>query len=416
MTNDVAAGGVKAGGVKAQPLAAGTLESGVKLESEIKSEARAGERARGPNRDGGAGWSHPLVELTRTRVREFLREPEAVFWVFIFPVLLAFALGIAFRNTAPQEMLVAVESGALAEERTAQIARAVSASPEIEAVVLSPEEASRVLRVGKVALVVRGDASETSNLDPQISNRSDRLDYRYDPTRPESRTARLLVDDALQREYGRRDAIEVREQTVTEPGARYIDFLIPGLIGLNLMGSGLWGLGFAVVNARMRKLLKRLAATPMRRSHFLLSFMLSRLMFLVLEVAAVIAFAWVAFDVAVHGRLIDVAIIAIIGAMSFAGLGLLIAARSKTIEGVSGLMNLAMVPMWLLSGTFFSAERFPDLLQPFIKALPLTALNDSLRSVMSEGAPLISNWPQIVVLIAWGVVCFFIALRIFRWQ
>lgn len=430
-TNNVATGGAGAESLaKAESLA--TSQPGVETKAvDTKAAAKAQGKSRGAGRESrDSKRLYPIIELTLTRIREFLREPEAVFWVFVFPVLLAFALGIAFRNTAPQKMIVAVESGGFSEET--QIARALSASPEIEAVLLSPEEAARALRVGKAALVVRarnsnGESSESANFKSEDSNlksqnagdgqtRAPELDYRYDPTRPESRTARLAVNDALQREYGRRDVVGVSEETVAEPGARYIDFLIPGLIGLNLMGSGLWGLGFAVVNARTRKLLKRLAATPMRKSHFLLSFMFSRLTFLVLEVAAVIVFAWIAFDVKVYCSLIDLAILSLIGSMSFAGLGLLIASRPRTIEGVSGLMNLAMLPMWLLSGTFFSAERFPELLQPFIKALPLTALNDSLRSVMSEGASLVSNWAEISVLVAWGLVCFLVSLRIFRWQ
>jgi ABC-type multidrug transport system permease subunit len=225
-----------------------------------------------------------------------------------------------------------------------------------------------------------------------------------------------LVDDVLQRGKGRADVAKVGEQQVTEPGARYVDFLVPGLIGMNLMGSGLWGLGFTVVIARSRKLLKRFAATPMRRSHYLLSFILSRLVFLVLEVGAVVLFAIVAFGFTVRGSWLSVALVTMLGGFTFSGLGLLVAARPTTIEGVSGLMNFIMLPMWLLSGTFFSSERFPQVLQPFIQALPLTALNNALRALMNEGASLSSNWISIAILLAWCVVSFLVALRIFRWQ
>src|SRR5688572_24423835 len=230
------------------------------VKDEVKEEVVADRAARASARP-----LHPLVELTLARLREFLREPEAVFWVFVFPVLLAFALGIAFRSTAPQEILIAVESSGadLNSARSREIASALSRSPEIEATVLSPEAAAQQLRTGKVALVVRADAWGRALDGGRAGDgqTSAEIAYHYDPTRPESRIARLTVDDALQRELGRKDVVEAREQTVTEPGARYIDFLIPGLIGMNLMGSGLWGLGFAVVQARTRKLLKRLAAT-----------------------------------------------------------------------------------------------------------------------------------------------------------
>jgi ABC-2 type transport system permease protein len=343
---------------------------------------------------------HPLFELTATRVREFLREKEAVFWVFIFPVLMTFALGIAFRNTAPDQTPVAIE--ATADAKANEVAQLLSGAPEVTATVMSPEEAAQALRSGKVSIVVR----------PQ----NDSFEYRFDPTRPESRTARLMIDDVLQRGKGRTDVVKTGERKIIEPGARYVDFLVPGLIGMNLMGSGLWGLGFTVVIARSRKILKRFAATPMRRSHYLFSFMLSRLVFLVLEVAAVVVFAWLVFGFTVRGSWLSLVLITVLGGFTFSGIGLLVASRPTTIEGVSGLMNFIMLPMWLLSGTFFSSERFPQVLQPFIKALPLTALNNALRSVMNEGAALSSNWIPITILLAWCLISFVVALKIFKWQ
>jgi len=358
---------------------------------------------------GEKGWRgsdkpqtlHPLVELTTMRMREFLREREAVFWVFIFPVLMTFALGIAFRNTAPDKTLVAIE-GAASDAKVSETANVLSHSSEITAKVMSRDEAAQALRSGKMSIVVKPE--------------NDAFAYLFDPTRPESRTARLLVDDVLQRGKGRSDVVNVGDEKVTEPGARYVDFLVPGLIGMNLMGSGLWGLGFTVVIARSRKLLKRFAATPMRRSHYLLSFMLSRLVFLVLEVAAVIVFASFVFGFTVRGSWLSVVLITILGGFTFSGIGLLVAARPTTIEGVSGLMNFIMLPMWLLSGTFFSSERFPQLLQPFIQALPLTALNNVLRALMNEGASLSSNWIPIAILLAWCLISFVVALKIFKWQ
>jgi ABC-2 type transport system permease protein len=365
-----------------------------------------GTRVERPSEPGKGGF-HPLLELTLARVREFVRQPEALFWVFGFPVLLAFALGIAFRNQAPQKLPVAIEKGPAGAQAAAD---ALARDGGLVPLLLSSSDAAQALRTGKVTLVVRV-LPQSSGLGPGSA-----FDFRYDPTRPESKLARMSVDDALERAAGRADLAKTRDETVTEPGARYIDFLIPGLIGMNLMGSGLWGLGFAIVMARSRKLLKRLAATPMRRYHFLLSYMLSRLVFLALEVTAVLGFAWLLFRVTVRGSWIDVTIVALIGSLVFAGLGLLISSRTKTIEGVSGLMNLVMLPMWVLSGTFFSASRFPNFLQPVIKALPLTALNDALRAVINDGASLASTWRSLLVLTVWGMASFLIALKIFRWQ
>lgn len=384
---------------------------------------------RGPSADStNARRTHPLFELTMARVREFLREPEVLFWVFIFPVLLAFALGIAFRNTEPEKIHVAVERApaAAGEDASSSLLAALSRSEEVSAQVLAPDEAAQALRSGRVSLVVR--AADAGGAQSQAGGQSAEtatgigagalvpFSYRYDPTRPESRLARLVVDDTLQRALGRTDAARAADERVTEPGARYIDFLIPGLLGLNLMGSGLWGVGFAIVTARMRKLLKRLAATPMRRSHYLLSFVLSRMIFLVLEVGLILLFAQLVFGYRVQGSYLSMAALLLVGALTFSGIGLLIAARAQTIEGVSGLMNLVMMPMWLLSGTFFSAARFPEFIQPFIKVLPLTSLNDALRAVMNEGTPLAASWVALTILLGWCAVSFVLALRFFRWQ
>jgi ABC-type multidrug transport system permease subunit len=347
--------------------------------------------------------SHPLVELTRVRIREFLREKEAVFWVFVFPVLLALALGIAFRSKPADLPRVGVVEGADAT----RVADALRAARAAEPRVVTETDASRALRTGAVDVLVHCETDAAGR--PAYT-------YELDPTRPESRLARLAADDALQRAGGRTDAATATEVEVVQPGSRYIDWLIPGLIGMNLMGSGMWGLGFSIVTARMRKLLKRLAATPMRRSHYLASFMLSRLVFLLLEVVAVLGFAWLAFGVTVYGSLVAVFAISLLGSLTFAGIGLLVASRATTIEGVSGWMNLVMLPMWLLSGTFFSSSKFPDALQPAIKALPLTALNDALRAVINEGSSITACGLELGVLALWCVVSFALALRWFRWQ
>lgn len=265
----------------------------------------AAEQARTAGRPATRAARHPFVELTITRLLTMVREPEMIFWVFIFPILMALALGIAFRG--------------------------------------------------------EGEAAAA-------------------------------------------------------PGVRYIDWLIPGLLGMNIMGTGMWGIGFGVVVQRSRKLLKRLIATPMRRAHFLASLIAARLVLLGLEVAVVLVFARVIFRIPIEGSLVTLAVIAFLGAMTFGGLGLLTASRARTIEGISGIMNFVMAPMWLLSGVFFASTNFPDAMQPFIQALPLTALIDALRGVMLEGAGVVALRAELLNLVAWGGGCFWIALRVFRWR
>jgi len=249
-----------------------------------------------------------------------------------------------------------------------------------------------------------------------VISSDDAPSYVFDPTQPDSRSARLLVDAALQRAAGRADAFAPRNVEISEPGARYVDFLVPGLLGMNLMGTGMWGMGFTIANARMKKLLKRMIATPMRKTDYLLAQFLSRLVFLIVETTVLVAFGWLVFGVRVSGSILLLMLTCIIGGYAFSCIGLLTVSRAKTIEAVSGMMNLIMVPMWICSGIFFSYERFPETIKPFIRALPLTLLNDALRAVINDAAGMAQLAPYLLGLVAWGVVTFVVGLKIFRWQ
>ena len=339
----------------------------------------------------------PVWQLSLTKIRELLREPEALFWVFVFPVLLALALGIAFRSSGPQEVAVGVQAGAGAET----LERALERAEGLRPVVLDPGQARERLRTGRVTLVVIPGETPT---------------YWYDPTRQESAATRRAVDDALQRDAGRTDVFVADTVEMTEKGSRYIDFLIPGLLGMNIMGTGMWGIGFYIVTARQNKLLKRLVATPMRRSEFLLGQIFGRLFLLVFEVGILLLLANLIFDVPMRGSLLTLGFVSVLGAMTFAGLGLLVASRAKTVEGVSGLMNLVLMPMWILSGVFFSTSRFPEVMQPVVQALPLTALNDALREVMLDGTSLFAILDEVALTAVWGLAAFGIALLVFRWR
>ncbi|HWX20523.1 MAG TPA: ABC transporter permease [Candidatus Binatia bacterium] len=340
---------------------------------------------------------HPLGQLTLMRWRIFVREPAAVFWTYGFPLLLALALGIAFRNRPPEPIEVAVEASPGAEAWRDALATNIS----VHVKWLNAQEARQALRAGKVSLVVAAGQP---------------LTYQFDPTRPESRLARAVVDNALQRAAGRIEATSVKDQLVTEPGSRYIDFLIPGLLGFNLMSSGLWGVGFVVVEMRVRKLIKRLAATPMSHTHFLLSFVLVRALFLLGELPLLLGFAHWVFEVPIRGSLLLIVALSTFGSLVFAGIGLLVGSRAQNTQTVAGLVNLVSLPMAVCSGVFFSSARFPAVFQPLIKVLPLTALIESVRAVLIDGAGPAAVAGQVLVMLVWGGVSFGLALRLFRWQ
>jgi ABC-type multidrug transport system permease subunit len=263
--------------------------------------------------------------------------------------------------------------------------------------------AARALRTGTIALVARVTGPSS-------------VEYTYDPARGDAATAKLLVDRAVQRAAGRVDPVQVAERKVTERGSRYIDFVLPGLLGMNLMGSGIWGIGFAIVDQRAKKLLKRFMATPMSRAEYLASFLFSRLFFLILEVVVLLGFGALVFGVPMRGSLFTLAGICLLATLSFGGIGLLVSSRARTTEGVAGLMNLVMIPMWIFSGVFFSSSNFPSAVQPVIKLLPLTAVNDALRANMLEGASFAAVSSEILVIAGWLVVSFLLALKLFRWR
>ncbi len=315
--------------------------------------------------------------------------------MFVFPILLAAGLGIAFRNRPADVLRIAVV--------TPELAQSLRQEKLLDVQQMDAAAAQEALRTGKVALLAAPGASGT-------------VEYRYDDTNPEGRAARLLADRAIQQAAGRVDPVTTSDQLMREPGSRYIDFLIPGLLGMNLMGSAIWSMGFAIVDARRKKLLKRLVASPMPRPYYLLSFLLSRILLLVVEVGVLVGFGALFFHVPVRGSLLDLAVLCVLGSLSFSALGLLLASRARTIEAASGLMNVVMMPMWIASGVFFSSQKFPDAMQPFIRALPLTAVIDALRANMLQGSNLAHMAPQFAVIASWLVICFALALKLFRWR
>lgn len=349
-----------------------------------------------------------LKQLTLARFREFIREPEAVFWTFVFPLLLAGGLAIAFRDKAPEQAIIATVNAPVGDSAAASIVTALAAASKdtnaaLTSRVIPADSINEVLRTGTAALVV-------------VPQAGGGVEYRFDAARPEARAARQIADDVLQRARGRTDVMPVREVTISERGSRYIDFFVPGLLAMNIMGSSIWSLAFAIVTQRNKKLLKRLAATPMSRLEYLLSFVLSRLIFLGLEIAVLLGFGVWVLDVPIRGSLALLVFVAFIGAAAFGAIGLLVSSRARTVEGVSGLTNFVMLPMWIFSGVFFAASNFPAVIQPVVQALPLTALVNGLRAIMLQGAGIGAVLPQLGVLLAYLVVCLVVALRVFRWQ
>lgn len=357
----------------------------------------------------------PVLNLTLARLKEFLRQPAAIFWVYGFPLLMITALGVAFRDDPVEHIAIDLVqssdhwSGSL--DRSADtlppelqaLRDKLAANPSFEINAQPAENWRKRLQAGKTDLVIEVLPSEG-------------LNFRFwdEPRRAESRLARHAVEATLLRSAHPAPPPEVSH--LDEPGSRYIDFLLPGMLGMSLMGGGMWGVGFVIVDMRVRKLLKRFLATPMKRSDFLLAIMFSRLAFTLADIAFLLLVGYFAFGVRCYGSYLDLAAATLLGGVSFCGIGLLVASRAQTLETASGLMNLVMLPMWILSGVFFSSERFPADVQPVINLLPLTALNQMLRGIMLEGQSMMKLWPQTAILAAYGIITFAVSLRTFRWR
>jgi ABC-2 type transport system permease protein len=350
-------------------------------------------------RNGDSARPNPIVQLTLMRLREMGREPGVLFWAFGFPVVLSIALGIAFRERGPDPVVVGALPGVSAE-----VHRALTEG-QVRVQELDRPTAAKELRAGHINLVLVPPA------DP-----SRPLVYEYDPSRAEARAARTTVNGILQRAAGQHEPRLVRDEPVRAPGSRYIDFLVPGLIAMNLMSGSMWGMAWVIVNMRMRKLLKRLLAAPMRRRHLMYSMALARLVIIPAELLVILVFARLAFDVRVAGSYLALLAVAFGGSASFAAIAIVVASRAQNTETASGLMNLIMMPMFIASGVFFASSNFPQAIQPIIQVLPLTAMCDGMRAVMIDGAGLAGIVPSLAILAVWAVPSFILGLRYFRWS
>jgi len=327
------------------------------------------------------------------RLRIFRREPEALFWTFGFPLVVTLVLGIAFRPSAPEPLPVVVVGGAEDAALVEQLAR----SGELDVRLVGAAEAVTALGRGGALLVVEPGQVPV---------------LRYDATRPESRLARAIAEAAID---GRASESSESRQS-SEAGDRYVDFLVPGLIAMNVMTVCLWGIGWNVVDARKSRLLRRLAVVPMRRTHYLGSFLIAHVVLVIATLAVVIGFAALAFDVPLEGSVLGLVFVIGLGSASFSGLGVLLASRTANVEVLSGMINAASLLQLIGSGVFFSTSHFPDAVVTGLRALPLTALVDAVRAIMLEGRPLQELPLELGVLTVWMAITSLVGLRIFRWS
>lgn len=346
--------------------------------------------------------SRSFIEQVKCRAREFKREPSAFFWVVFMPTTWMLVLGFAFSKPHPETYGVGWLAPEASNAWVESVAKAIHENPQLKVRDAKEDELQTRMKRGEISLIVT------------TSSQAD-VKYRLDQSNPEAVRAQRFVDDIIQRQAGRTDPVLKDVQTIEVEGGRYVDFLIPGLLGLSIMSSSLFGVGMTVVSNRKENLLKRYLATPMRAYEYVVSHMVGRIMVLVVEFIAVMAVGMLVFKFRIYGSYLDYFLMAVLGAASFTAISLLCASRTQSIPTIAGVTNLLTVAMMLFSGVFFSRNNLPEWLANLSSFLPLTALNDGLRKIALEGQSITALGFELAVLGVYLVVSAIAAQRLFKW-
>jgi ABC-2 type transport system permease protein len=363
-----------------------------------------------------------LIQLILIHYREFIREPGILFWSIIFPVLMAWVLGIAFskKNELVQQVAFIEDSLNMNKELRHFLNDAVyidipeKKGPDYFGKTIQNEKLGktsyRFLLTdwdGGLMLLKRGQANLI------LMEYPDSLEYFFDPINPQAKMAYVMLSSAINDENLVYETASIN--TLTQKGNRYIDFLIPGLMAMGVMNSLLWGMSYALIDMRSKKLMRRMVATPMKRSEFLISIFIARLSITVFEALLLLTFAIAYFHIAIQGSLPAFILIFLAGNIAFSGIAILISCRTANSRIGTGLINVISLPMMVLSGIFFSYHNFPDFAIPIIRRFPLAMMADSLRSVFIEGAGIVQVSLNATMLCLLGIICFAIGLRTFKW-
>ncbi|MDR2041000.1 MAG: ABC transporter permease [Tannerella sp.] len=362
--------------------------------------------------------NHPLYQLTWTQFLETIREPEVLFWGMLFPVLISIGLGLAFTQTSESRYQV-MTIGANPPELDTLLRR--YGEPGVyhgqEAILWKVTDET----LGNTTFnFVRNDwpaaiiALKRGEVDVIVTGSPDGLRYHFDPHNSQAQLVYMKLSALIQSPVAA-SAGPASVEPMTLKGVRYIDFLIPGLITFGIMSSIMWGISYTIIERRSQKLLRRMVATPMRKSNFLIALMFVRILMNLVEALIIFLFAWLIFDIRIQGNLAALLTLFLAGNLAFTGLAILVSSRTSKTEVGTGWINAVQMPMMLLSGIFFSYHNFPEWSLDFIRLLPLTALTDGVRSIFNEGA----GWMEILTpsaaLSAFGLACFIAGMRRFKW-
>jgi ABC-2 type transport system permease protein len=341
-----------------------------------------------------------LIQLIQVNFKTFFREPAILFWAVVFPIILAWVLGVAFSNKGESlRRVYVIGESAVPEKMTGEkvLGEETGNVYRIKFQKASEAEAIRAVKRGVISVF--------------IEVKEDSVIYHFDPLNSDAQLTHLL----LERSFTGVDSNNTSIDPLQATGTRYVDFLIPGMIALGIMNSCIWGIGWSLVESRMKKLLRRIVATPLNKSLFFTAQMITRILLGTFDISLLILFSYLYFGTIITGSITALLVVFLAGTFAFAGIAILMASRTSNTEVANGLVNAVTLPMMILSGIFFNYHNFPDWAIPVIQALPLTLLADSLRSIFIEGAGLIEVLRPVIILSAIGLVAFTAGLRVFKW-
>jgi len=366
--------------------------------------------------------NHQLYRLIAAHFAEIIREPAVLFWGIVFPILMAWGLGIAFTQKGEVHLRMAIVKSFTGQDtiKETKLASYLAANgvkkDSTYSMLLKNEKlgdvnlnffetswanAYTMLKQGKVSLIVEDRTADTK--------------YHFDPASAEAKTAYQLMSNLSSYGPAFYNANQSSIEPLTLKGTRYVDFLIPGLLAMGIMMSCSWGISYTIIDRRSKKLLRRMVATPMRKSNFLLALITARFSMNVAEAALLFLFACLYFGTTIQGSWPALITLFIAGNIAFSGISILISSHTANPEVGNGIINALVTPMMVVSGIFFSYHNFPDWTIPIIQYLPLTMIADSFRSIFNEGAGFLDVWREALVLTSIGTVSFIVGLKIFKW-
>jgi len=372
-----------------------------------------------------------LFHLISAHFKEVAREPEVLFWGIIFPMLMSLGLGIAFtkkadivRNVAlidPGRISISVPQQSSGIEfflqQKAEKIQADRNEPDRYKITIKDEQlGNTTFFFQKTGWDHAMNLMKRGNLSVVITEMDGRLQYHFDPSNSDAQLTYLKLSNILGSNASASEETIDNIKALTVRGTRYIDFLVPGLIAMGIMMSCMWGISYGMIEKRSQKLLRRMVATPMKKSHLLMALMIVRMAMNLIESALLCIFAYLVFDIRIQGNPAALLAIFLAGNIAFAGIAIFVSSHTEKTETGNGLINVVVMPMMVLSGIFFSYHNFPDWSLPFIQKLPLTLLADGLRSVFIESAGFSEISFPAAILTAIGFVFFCIGLKIFKWH